>query len=428
MRKELLALAATFILCSTIASPSAFAAVYLNDTFTRSQPYPWIVGCSTGGGIGGCPSAEADVAIVSNQLRITVSVANNTGFALYPTSLDVENFTYEFDYTHNTGNFFVADWDDRGSPSTKYMSVRFDTGAGVIHISDSPFLMDYLTDTYPFDTLDIVSVPYDFSGWTDSSTHHIKLWKSGQTLTISIGGAQVYTLTDSRLDVHFAQVGLGNYRVGLWGLNYAAFDNAVVQGIPAKIIPNIYIVFSPSDVVTVGQLTRATCGSDTLGLTLHLRMGSTDVTNPYEFTPTLPGNVGFECCSDETDTYMATCNGNVLEVTAGPTTTTVPGGPLIPLEPVSAIDAAAWTAAGYGWILPFFSAFFMATMFLIGVSAIAGYVGGPYAAVASAIILTFAYSLMGIYSPFVAVIMVLLAIGSAAYLLARVAGGPGVSK
>jgi hypothetical protein len=135
------------------------------------------------------------------------------------------------------------------------------------------------------------------------------------------------------------------------------------------------------------------------------------------------GSVLPTCVTNDTSAYCVDTMGRPL-----PTTTLPYGTPLIPLEPVSAIDAATWRAAGYGWILPFFSAFFMATMFLIAVTAIAGYVGGPYAAAITAIIMTFAYSLMGIYSPFVAVIMVLLAIGSAAYLLARVAGGPGVSK
>jgi hypothetical protein len=103
-----------------------------------------------------------------------------------------------------------------------------------------------------------------------------------------------------------------------------------------------------------------------------------------------------------------------------PPTTTLPGGGLVPVTPIYPINATEWTAAGYGWILPFFSAFFLSTLFIVGVSAGAGMVGGPWAGVATGVIMILALSVMGIYPQWVAIIIVLFAVASAAMMFSKI--------
>jgi hypothetical protein len=384
---------------------SASASVYLNDAFTRSVPYPWDIACSSGGGIGACPSGEASVTIVSNQLDISVTAGGGMGVAHYPTDLSVENFTYEFDYIHRAGNFFVAEWDY--NPTLNYTSVRFDTSSNVIYITDTDFLTDYITQAYPFDNFALVGVPYSLSGWGAGSTHHIKLAKTGITLTILIDGTQAYELTDSRFDVNWNGNLLANYRSA--GTDYARFDNAVITGVPTKIIPNILIYFLPNATVGVGQETQVICTSDTTGLTLHLYYGASpnEVANPYTFTPSVAGNLYFECCNDATDIYEHNCNGNVLSV-GTVTTTPTPYGSFDWYSPIPSVNQTAWQMGGYGWVLPFFTPFFIATVILAIISALAARVGGMTVGGIVALALIFGYSVLGIYPMWVGIILVVL--------------------
>jgi hypothetical protein len=107
-----------------------------------------------------------------------------------------------------------------------------------------------------------------------------------------------------------------------------------------------------------------------------------------------------------------------------PTVTTTPSAGVNGsfLGPVPQIDAAAWQSAGYGWLTPFFSVFFMGTMILVVVVAAAGFVGGPMGAGAAVLAMLIAYSVLGIYPIWVVII---LGLGASAVMVQLLRSGIG---
>lgn len=112
-------------------------------------------------------------------------------------------------------------------------------------------------------------------------------------------------------------------------------------------------------------------------------------------------------------------------ISATTTTSTIPsqGVNQTFLDPVFPINATEWQAAGYGYLLPFFSVFFLATMFLIVVVAGAAMVGGAVGGGAATLGLLIVFSVLGIYPIWVAM---LIGLGVAAFVAKLVMGA--VSK
>lgn len=366
--------------------------VYLNDTFTRTTVAPWTKYESSG----------TTVAVVSNQLRITVP-ADGMGLANYPTTFSIQNFTYEFDYIHRPNNFFEAGWRD---PYAKFISVRFDTSSGVIHIANSSFILDYISSSYPFTTYDFATIPYAFS-WATDSIHHIKFDKRGSTFQLWIDGAKIYELTDPRFNINWEDSNLGNWHSSG---DYARFDNAVVIGTPAKIIPNVKITFLPSDVVNAGTKVEVMCyveGVSGVPLTLYYGGVPNEVSNPYFFTP-INGTHYFECCSNETDVYGATCNGNILRVLEAPTVTTT-------YSPIPLVNETEWQSAGFGWATVFFTPIFLSTLVMAIVSGIAGAIGGAPVGGGVMVVMMMIFTITGIYPAWVGIVVIIIS----AFIIAK---------
>lgn len=132
--------------------------------------------------------------------------------------------------------------------------------------------------------------------------------------------------------------------------------------------------------------------------------------------PSIIGSTLPKCVSNGATSYCR----SATPVTAI-TTTTLPNQGVNGsyLQPVFPINATEWTTAGYAWLLPFFSVFFLSTMFLIVMVAGAAMIGGPTGGGVAALGLLIVYSVLGIYPIWIAI---LIGLGGAAIVAKLVLG------
>jgi len=414
MKKLLIPLAMLLPILLAFAQPTE-ALLFMNDTFTRTIIYPW----SFGDVSANCTSSAA---IVANELQLTTTSANCLSYVGFTTASEMYEYTIDLDYTHSTDAELVIDiTDDEGAADS--IAIHFNTNDNIIEFWNVNALTHFLALGWKvaYTTNLMTAYPYEFS-WSNGQTVHVTIDKSSSSITISFDGTQVAELiSPADIFVNMSNPAIAMYRTTGTSVQ---IDNFAITTPSAILTPTLSIDFQPSSQVGPGESVTAFCTADPLTVPVTLQYPlETTVTNPYTST-FVAGIHWFRCLSNATDQYQAGIEHAFLNVSGDYTTTTTTTTTTIPTDPVAAINETQWIAEGYGWMLPFFSRFFMATMFLIMVLVVAGWMGGPTPAAVAGVALLIAYSVIGIYPLWVLLMLGLITAAVAVYFT-RVLGRGG---
>jgi len=400
MKKQLL-MAFVTILSMALISSSAQAIVYLNDTFDRANLAPWACYTSCGG----------SCSIVSNEAQL-VTPGNCSAFFGHVWDVQIDNFTMSLDYTHATDAILGIQWIN---DSSETVAIYFDTGNNLIEFNQlGPITRDINGwDTYSFCTIrgdcDYYTFPYVF-GFANGNTYHIDITKEGPNIEIRIENNTVFDLTL----VEWFSTQWGNAGVGVYhrtSTKTITVDNIVVQTDAFKIVPDVSVIFSPSSQVPPETEVTAYCDVIDVPIpvtTLEYPIG-TVVSQPFTSTFDAAGDYWFLCTAPATDTSIEQSQYGQLEVSllyATSTTTTTIDPTLF--DPISPINQTQWEEEGYGTVALLFSPFFLGSIFMIVMAAVAGKFGGPIASFGAMVILLIVYTVYGIYPAWIGIAIGLL--------------------
>jgi hypothetical protein len=359
-----------FVLLSTALAfflliPSVLAGTIFFDQFDRADASPpWSEFF---------PPCGSDYSITAGKYNLSTS-QNCLAFAVVFFGQVAQNFTYQLEYTHRTGNLIIMEWAD----GTNAINIQFDTVAHKIGLRRTAFIFDFNSFSYPF-PLD-QSITYIFNGFTQNSVHNLTVKKEGTAVTVFVDGSSVVTFSHPNNNVSAVDIGIGVFRVAPYGGGYALFDNVRVESVFAKIIPELTVGAFPVlqnppfiDKATVGRTVTVACTAN-VPVPLQLQYFTTNVSNPFTFVPSTVGIHQFPCTSQETETFASVTKTYLLNVTQEEVLPPPPPPPtgLPPniTQPAPFINATEFEQAGIAFLLPFFSPLFISLFILFASGAI----------------------------------------------------------
>ncbi len=282
--------------------------VVLNDTFTRTNLYPW-------GKI--AVTCYSDVDIYNNAMRDT---AEQYCLASACYNFDTQNKTVLENFTVDWNYYFASDsvcpdsvivmgWYENGKGTT---IVFHPWGDEVIVIKDGSLPTstsvweDYFsTEAYPPGTY--LTIPHDFV-WAEGNWYPLRVRRTGDRLELWENNTLFFN--DTMPD--FTWNNMVNLCLGYvventttpYANGWALHDNVVVQTpTTPKEMPELTLTFSPDWNVTVGTQVTTSCSAD-VPVTLHLYdWNNVEVSNPYTYTYTETGDYDFTCRSEATAQY-----------------------------------------------------------------------------------------------------------------------------
>lgn len=218
-----------------------------------------------------------------------------------------------------------------------------------------------------------------------------------------------------------------------WSANLVVSDSTPEQNTSVKY--NVYVIGDTNIPWRVDHYKTDTSESATSINETTLYNGYTEDFNPFYYYEEPSKWINWYSCGEQqvrakvynqlgeyryTDYLTITVDcapgeGDSGDVPSATTTTTTPGATttttLNPdiFDPISPINQTEWEEAGYGQVAGVFSPFFLASLFMIVLSAVAGRMGGPIASFGSVVILLIVYTVYGIYPAWIAIVLGLMA-------------------
>ena len=232
----------------------------------------------------------------------------------------------------------------------------------------------------------------------------------------------------------------GNYYYTVVASGYAIFTKTTFSLIQ-DISDNVYMAQSPASVTISSDKTIGNLG-DNFTITVHVSsllppfvttriwvrnpIGSLVLwqdavpkyANTYNETIFINDYGINDVYAEVTDSGSNTIQSNHLSINiagggaGGASMQTIPG-----------IDAVEWTANGWGWVLPFFTPFFLGTMFAVITSGVIarlakeGMVGGI-----TFVAFMISYTIMGLYPTWIGVILIVISAGVTVQMIGRMLG------
>jgi len=395
-----------------VSVPMVNAQLLLNDTFDRTTIHPWsrfIAPCTSNVAINGS-------AMIQSQ------DADCLAFATWSSPTKVTDFYFSFDYTHETDNIFIAEW----SSSGKILSIRFNTQDNIIEISNVTVMQDFPSLSSGV----FVTYPYTF-GFASGSTHNINVTLTGNILSIMIDGNTIFEQSNSRFVSAVTIYGLGLLNDAS---SSAVYDNVVIYSIvPPKTQPKLVLTstpnaFVPNSATDETEIT-VTC-YEVNGYPVRITMreegvwernGTASVSEVRVFDA---GFHAIECISYEDANYYSDETFDFLNITTAvpETTTTTTLYNVSWMQPI--LNETEVQEANLNWIMPFFTPFFFAIVFMLLTSSFITYISkSPIVGASVLLIFLIVYGIVGILPTWVMMLLIILSALLVAMKIREVVGG-----